>query len=717
MMCSAQQPIREEGSGACKADRAVEVSKAVRQAQAEVERLLAALAEGAELPDPEPISRAIEQLETEPQPEVESDNGNTCHRGVARDSRSARDPGTVLETSTLPEKGRAPADGSVTASEDFPNPEVLRDVKTGTRRRSASAPKPVPDNKPEREESDDRESRPAETELTSARLTGTRAEEVPAAEDGCQESQSRRPKRSEPVYLMVSSRRALVRKYGLSGFERVDAALRDLKTAIEARADLDVVITYVDHEPSLSRFGLQPVTHTNPWQVKRLIDGVDTKLGEEDRSIRYLLIVGGDGIIPFHRLPNPVEDQDSDVPSDNPYACRDANYLVPERATGRLPDGESESVAFVCNVIRSWAEAQKRRQVSKGLLTSLSAAFQKIRHSSGKGRGLGYSASIWRKASRAVFNLIGDDSSLRTSPPLTYEGFRVLDPPHFSYFNLHGIEDGPNWYGQRDALFPADYPLFPLALRPQDPSIAEHRNAVVFTEACYGANILGKNETDSIALRLLSAGALAVVGSTKVSYGSIAPPLLGADLVGRYFWEGLRATMTVGEALQHAKLTMANEMHKRQGYLDDEDQKALISFVLYGDPALSVATAPGRTSMLSSAEFLCPPIICSNKSEAKRARASEELVAKVKGRIETSMPHMSQARVRAKRLAMCTEGCAKGCRSERTGQHAKALERRPQGWTLTLQKDIAIRGDGAHHQVVKVVVDENGHIRKMVVSK
>jgi len=685
MMSSAERSVTDEGSEARLNGGSVEVSKAVRQVQSEVDRLLAALAEGAELPDPEPISWEMEDCE------------EALDAGPGEEARATSEAGPKPEAGRDREAGR----------ERAPRREHAPGREPGPRHTPGHQPKPVPELKPEpegepeveleREPDAEREARPAE----------------PRPDNGA----SRPPNGSGPVYLIISSRDALVWKYGLSGFERLDAALRDLRTAIEARANLDVVIAYVDQEETLSSFGLQPVNQSNPWQVKRLIDKLDDKLGEEDRQIRYLLIVGGDGIIPFHRLPNPVEDQDSDVPSDNPYACRDGNYLVPERATGRLPDGRSESIDFVCKLVRMWAEAQERRHVSKGLLTSLSTAVRRIRHCPANGHGLGYSASIWRKASRAVFNLIGDDSSLRTSPPLTYEGFRVVDPPHFSYFNLHGVEDGPNWYGQRDALFPADYPLFPLALRPQDPSIGEHRNAVVFTEACYGANILGKNEADSIALRLLSAGALAVVGSTKVSYGSIAPPLLGADLVGRYFWEGLRANKPIGEALQHAKLTMANEMHKRQGYLDDEDQKALISFVLYGDPSLPVTALPKGSSLFASAERFCPPIICSKSAEAKRARASEELVAKIKGRIETSLPHMSQARVRAKPLAMCSDRCGKDCRPEEAGQRAKALERSAGGWTLTLQKDIAIRGDGAHHQVVKVVVDGNGNIRKMVVSK
>jgi len=533
------------------------------------------------------------------------------------------------------------------------------------------------------------------------------------------------------VHLIISSRRGLTRKYGQLGFEQLDSDLRDLKQAIETRANLEALITYVDDEVSVKRFGLRPADPTNPWQVKKLVDNVDAQLAEQGREVRYVLIVGGDGMIPFHRLPNPADDQDSDVPSDNPYASRDANYLIPERAIGRLPDGENEGVGFLHTLIRTSVEAHRRRAVAKGLLSNLAAVLSRISHPRGNDHGLGYSASIWRKASRAVFQVIGDDGRLRTCPPLTYEGFEVVDPPHLSYFNLHGIEDGPNWYGQRDALFPADYALFPLALRPQDPSVNEHANAVVFTEACYGANILGKNENDSIALRFMAVGALAVIGSTKVSYGSIAPPLLGADLIGKYFWEGLRAHLTVGEALRHAKVTLASEMQRRQGYLDDEDQKALISFVLYGDPSLPITSIQQGAATGVYPDIICPPIICSERSSVQKGFASDELVASVKSRIETSLPHMSHARVRARPLTVCTTLCDADCnvvdggtrRSHRpvagvdTTAEQKSLDRMNRGWALTLQKDIAINGDGAHHQVVKVVVDESGHILRIAVSK
>jgi hypothetical protein len=535
-----------------------------------------------------------------------------------------------------------------------------------------------------------------------------------------------------PVYVIVSSRKALTDKYGQNGFERLDLDLHDLKQAVEAGVGIEAIVLYVDDEASLRPFDVDPVDGANPYKVKILIDSVDEQLVGRGQRIRYLLIVGGDRIIPFHRLPNPVEDQDALVHSDNPYACRDGNYLVPDRAIGRLPDEESDgprpsgpgadgsSLRFLHSVIQTAADAHRTRATSKGLLEALYAALHFLRMGPVNGRGLGYSASIWRKASRAVFLTIGDDSQLRTSPPLTYEGFRVVDRPHFTFFNLHGIEDGPNWYGQRDALFPADYPLFPLALRPQDLRMDEYAGSVVLTEACYGANILGKTAVDSIALRLLAARALAVVGSTKVSYGSIAPPLLGADLIGKYFWEGLRARLGPGDALKYAKVSLAQEMQRRQGYLDGEDQKALISFVLYGDPLLPTSAVDGRVPAMSLAKSLCPPIICGRESDLQDGVVSDDLVASVKGQIETSLPHMKHARVRAKSLGVCRAAPAAACKHPGAGGGFGGRSGR---WSVMLQKDLPVEselGTGAClplHQVVRAIVDENGRIVKLALSK
>jgi hypothetical protein len=520
---------------------------------------------------------------------------------------------------------------------------------------------------------------------------------------------------ARPVYVIVSSQRGLTKRYGQLGFNQVDRDLQRLSQVLQEQANLETITIYVDDRPSLVPYALQPVDPTNPWQIKMLIDELDNHLSEQGREIRYLLIVGGDAVIPFHRLPNPVDDQDVEVPSDNPYASRDTNYLLPERAIGRMPDGDSEEIDLLHTLIQTAVAGHLSAAHHKSLVSGILGSFRLLRHSHQNGNGLGYSASIWRKASREVFALIGEDHQLRISPPLTHEEFRFIEPPHFSYFNLHGIEDGADWYGQRDSLFPADYPLFPVALRPDDLNSVDHGNSVVFTEACYGANIVGKNTRNSIALRFLALRALGLVGSTKVAYGSIAPPLLGADLIGRYFWEGLQRHMTVGEALKYAKVSLARDMQERQGYLDGEDQKTLISFVLYGDPSLSATGRPNGLAPGVTARSLCPNLICHKRAKQQKGRVSDELVAKVKGRIEVSLPHMAHAQVRATPLTFCNGQCSDHCHLPHG--EVKVSKGHSGNWTFTLEKDIPAEGGSAHHQVVKVTVDGGGHILKMAVSK
>jgi hypothetical protein len=525
---------------------------------------------------------------------------------------------------------------------------------------------------------------------------------------------SPKARKSAPLYLIVSNKAGLVGKYRQSGFRQLDQDLRQLKQTVEAHTNLQAAIVYVDDETSLAAYGMKPVDPSNPWQVKMLIDSLDARLNEQGQEIRYLLIVGGNSIIPFHLLPNPIDDQDTNVPSDNPYASRDTNYLIPERAVGRMPDGEGEGAEFLHTLLQTAIAGHQEPVASKGMLSDLVNMLWSAEPAQENGHNLGYSASIWRKASRAVFQVIGDNRRLRTSPPFAYQEFSVAERLQFSYFNLHGIEDGADWYGQPDALFPADYPLFPVALRPQDLSAEEHANSVVFTEACYGANILGKDSENSIALRFLASRALALVGSTKISYGSLAPPLVGADLVSRHFWEGVRTGLTVGDALKVAKINLARELQDRQGYLDGEDQKTLISFVLYGDPALSVVQ-PGRALQgQAGAKIACPPLICQKKRTFQKGHVSADAIATIKRQVEADLPYMAQARVRAAPLTACNGSCDHRCGLSCGTVKAKTHAGK---WAFILEKDIPSEDHRYHHQVIKITTNESGHIIKMAMSK
>jgi hypothetical protein len=89
---------------------------------------------------------------------------------------------------------------------------------------------------------------------------------------------------------------------------------------------------------------------------------------------------------------------------------------------------------------------------------------------------------------------------------------------------------------------------------------------------------------------------------------------------------------------------------------------------------------------------------------------------------------MAEARVRALPLKLCNGGCDHRCTHAAEKSCESATDTRSdraatgkfvsgRNWELTLEKDIAVQGDAAHRQVVKVTVDEGGHILKVAVSK
>jgi hypothetical protein len=88
-------------------------------------------------------------------------------------------------------------------------------------------------------------------------------------------------------------------------------------------------LLYLADDPDISAaLGLKPARHNDPWSLKLAISDLDNALAKRGERIGALIIIGGHEVVPFHHLPNPVEDVDHYVPSDNPYGTRDENYFV-----------------------------------------------------------------------------------------------------------------------------------------------------------------------------------------------------------------------------------------------------------------------------------------------------------------------------------------------------------------------------------------------------
>lgn len=539
-----------------------------------------------------------------------------------------------------------------------------------------------------------------------------------------------------PIYVVFTTRRGLEGQYGEQGASQIDESLRRLVKSVRNRKDWGAMLYYADEETTVhgpTSFGLNPVKHTDPWELKLALVDLDASLSKRGEMIGAVLIVGGPEVVPFHHLPNPVDDSDADVPSDNPYATRDENYFIPEWPIGRLPGGAGIDPQSLLHSLQKLAERHNtKKQTSpwyrrwwRIFLGALWPWQRSDRPS------LGYTAAIWKKASLSVYRPIGEPRSLLISPPMQVEesvngtngrnGKRnkfSLPLARLGYFNLHGLEDAVEWYGQSDPSEQESGPDYPVALRPEDVVNGGNAPEVVFSEACYGANILGKTVDEAMALKFLASGAQAVAGSTCISYGSIATPLISADLLGYAFWNYLGEGIPAGEALRRAKIHLAREMHHRQGFLDGEDQKTLISFVLYGDP-LAQPLESKRRQKSSSRSLKMPAevkTVCDrNEEHAPPIPIQPEVLVQVKHLVSQYLPGMADAQ-----LSMCQEhsGCDGShhlCPTAQIG--AKNLpENETHRRVVVLSKQVQ-KSAFIHRHYARLTLDAQGKLVKLVVSR
>ncbi len=411
-----------------------------------------------------------------------------------------------------------------------------------------------------------------------------------------------------PVYVVFSHRKQMEKTYGSKATAILDAEMWRLVEAVRNRQGWNARLFLADDPLCTQPLGIKPVESNDPWELKLALRDLDAALAKNGEQIGAVLIVGGPDIIPFHHLPNPINDQDQDIPSDNPYATRDNNYFLPEWIVGRLPGGAGKDANLILDTLRrisayhtSFGESNSWMQRLKQMINQVIKSLRRE-----KLQSFGYSAAVWKEAATEVFQVIGETEDLKVSPPMgldkaslssranpmaTNHGMKGIPYPdkELAFFNLHGVIDAAEWYGHANPLIASEGPDYPVAIRPIDLEPPNQNEEIdhpkfVLSEACYGINIFGKEIDQAMCLKFLQTGCLAVVGSTSMAYGSIGTPLIAADYLSSAFWRLLLQGLPVGEALRQAKIHLAEHVTTEHGFLDVEDQKTLISFNLYGDP-------------------------------------------------------------------------------------------------------------------------------------
>lgn len=528
-----------------------------------------------------------------------------------------------------------------------------------------------------------------------------------------------------PTYVVLSSLKNLQVVYGQQNAQTLLAEMHNLAQAIAKAHKTWAGMVFLPDDPqSMAELGMTAVQAPDPWQIKSAIAQLDAVLGKKGAMIGAVLIVGGAEIVPFHQLPNPTDDPDATVPSDNPYATSDANYFVPEWPVGRLIATPDKDPALLVAELRAIQEAHN--QVPKAWpewLLRIADIFPPLRSlldslvKKPNSDGMGYSAAVWRRASLAAFRPIGEGKQLFLSPP---ESGRVLDPnglirKTLNYFNLHGADGSPNWYGQKDSSDRNSGPDYPIALRPEDLPQNGHIPQFVFTEACYGAQ-LPSTGSSSIALRFFELGVKGFVGSTVTSYGSVFPPLIGADLLGNLFWQLLTQGLSGGEAFTQAKLHFARQMTQQQGYLDGEDQKTLISFVYYGDPLAALHSASEKSmKLLRPKAKPAVSILCDREEADLRVSVHPQVVQQVKKLVAEYLPGIENSRVKVGTSHPYCPGKSHQCPTSELGSKVTHPHGR-QGFVVTFTSEVR-DPLAVHQQIVRATVNAEGKLVKLAESR
>jgi hypothetical protein len=531
-----------------------------------------------------------------------------------------------------------------------------------------------------------------------------------------------------PIFVIFSTRHGLETLYGPQTAAAVINEMNNLVGAVKQRAGWGAITFLADDPISVTPYGVKPAPAADAWKLKLTLHDLDAALGKKGAMVGALLIVGGSEVVPFHKLPNPTDDADPEILSDNPYASLDENYFVPDWSCGRLPGGSTSDAGLLLSALRAMVDYHKK-QTNTGsifLASIFRALFSKVKkvlphgpNSRPMKPSFGYSAAIWKNSSLAAFKPIGEAQAFTTCPPTQAGGLldTNLIPSKLSYFNLHGLQDGPDWYGQRDPALLASGPDYPTALTPKDILNSSQATQFVFSEACYGGYIDQKTEDQSIALKFISCGCQALVASTCVSYGSVTTPLIAADLLGYYYWKGLQDGKTAGESLQQAKINLVNEMKKRQGYLDGEDQKTLISFVLYGDPLATLADSGARPkAMVRPHEHTAVRVISDARSQEHTPEpVPDELLDQVKDLLDQYLPGLRESDFALAHQQAMFNDEGHPMPGSQMGAKVKPSPA-PSHRVVKVSKQIEFARH-IHRHYARVTVDAKGKVVKFVVSR
>jgi len=360
--------------------------------------------------------------------------------------------------------------------------------------------------------------------------------------------------------ILLTNFKQLIEKFGI---EKTEKLKQSLNVYLNTHKKNGIIYLLLD---TSDNYLLLPNKKNWKQHVKLLIKGVKTIKKKINSKVSYILLLGGDEIIPMPVFPNPVPslESDIDVDSDLPYSTlsvsEDLNKeenRTPVIMTGRIPTGIDTTVDDIINLLNNTQDSMKKFSTEKTF---------------------GLSAFVWSGASNYVNNNVCKES-LFLSPNITVENIdnHYDNNINIHYFNLHGSNSEAEWMGQKSTEYPK-------AFSPSKISNSKVNN-ILGVEACYGARFINLRKQDSILLSALSTKTISFVGSSRIALGPADPPISLADIIIHDYLGEIQSGLPAGGAFIRAR------NHAFLNNIDKDPTTGLltiIEFNLFGDPAFCI---------------------------------------------------------------------------------------------------------------------------------
>lgn len=360
------------------------------------------------------------------------------------------------------------------------------------------------------------------------------------------------------MHLVLAPRRRMAIVYG-AAFAAVEAAL---DRAIAARTAAGIPTQAYDPEAGLPDLGVAPAA-LEPTALIGQLEAIHAAYTQRGGIIASLWIIGGPQTTPFALLPNPLADSDGPLPVDSLYGLATTAEPLARWPVGRTPDADPPEPGLLARLLDRVAAAHQRGPHAPLPVVALCAA-------------------RWESVTLEVLAQAGLTPPPLTAPPIApgATATAALRGARMVYANIHGVRRSSAWYGQahnatalKPAVTAADLP--------------DLTGALVLTQACYGARLADPQGGRALAVALLAAGVAGLVATNVLAYGAPDPPPGESDLLAAECLAAFRvAGLLLGEAFANAHAALLRKLLQNRGSLGADDVKTLLSFNLYGDPAL-----------------------------------------------------------------------------------------------------------------------------------